>query len=151
MRFRMLGPLELFDSAEWQPLGAAKARAVLAALLVNAGSVVSADQLASELWGDAPPKTAANQVYGYVMRLRRLIGDADGRVLVRRAPGYQLAVAPEDVDAGAFAVLVEQGNSALRDGDPARASDQIAAALALWRGPALQDVPVTPLVEAVAA
>src|SRR5829696_7114073 len=113
MRFRILGPLEVFDGREWQPVGAAKARALLASLLVNPGAVVSADQLGEELWGDAPPKTASNQIYGYVMRMRRLMGDPDGRLLARRAPGYRLAVAPEDVDAGAFTVLAEQGHAAL--------------------------------------
>jgi DNA-binding SARP family transcriptional activator len=151
MRFRVLGPLEVFDGAEWHALGAAKTRALLATLLVNAGSVMSLDQLADELWGDAPPKTAANQVYGYVMRIRRLLGDPDGQLVVRRAPGYQLVVAPEDVDAQTFELQVKRGCAALRDGDPAQAATSLAAALALWRGPALIDVPATPLIEAAVA
>jgi DNA-binding SARP family transcriptional activator len=151
MRFRILGPLETFDGSCWAGLGASKPRTLLATLLINAGSVVSLDQISAELWGESPPKTAANQVYGYVMRLRRLLGDSDGRLLVRRSPGYQLAVAPEEIDSGLFAALVEQGDAALRAGQAHQAAEHLAEALALWRGPALVDVPVTPLVEAATA
>jgi DNA-binding SARP family transcriptional activator len=151
MRFRILGTLEVFDGSGWTGLGAAKSRTLLAALLVNPGGVVSLDQLSAELWREAPPKTAPNQVYGYVMRLRRLLGDPDGRLLVRRAPGYQLAIAADEVDAGRFVSFVESGRAALEAGQPAEAAGHFSAALALWRGPALVDVPVTPLMEASAA
>src|ERR1043165_9092978 len=89
-RFRLLGPLEVLVGDDWRAIGAPKWRSVLAALLIHPGQIVSADTLISEVWGDEPPARAANLVSIYVLRLRRLIGDADNAVLVTRAPGYPL-------------------------------------------------------------
>jgi DNA-binding SARP family transcriptional activator len=59
---------------------------VLAALLIHPGQTVSADTLISEVWRDDPPARAANLISIYVLRLRRLMDDPDGRLLVTRAP-----------------------------------------------------------------
>ncbi|MGD3105593.1 ATP-binding protein [Streptomyces sp. YGL11-2] len=45
------------------------------------------------------------------------------------------------MDLHRFARLVADGTRALRDGDPATAAETLRAALALWRGPALVDLP----------
>jgi len=90
MRFRILGPLEVHTADGWVPIGAAKWRAVLTRLLLNAGQIVSTDALVDELWGDDPPARATNLVSIYVLRLRRFIGDTDGQLLRTRSPGYQL-------------------------------------------------------------
>jgi len=45
-----------------------------AVLLLHANTVVSRDRLIDELWGDAPPKAAANTVQYYVSQLRKLLG-----------------------------------------------------------------------------
>ncbi|MGH3876688.1 MAG: BTAD domain-containing putative transcriptional regulator [Actinophytocola sp.] len=150
MRFRLLGALNVFDGKDWLDVGAAKWRSLLAVLLVRAPDVVSMDQLVLELWGDRPPRTATAQVYGYVLRLRRLLGDHDGRLLRTLAPGYQLAVGPADVDAHLFGAQLERGHEALRAGR-GNAGDVLAQALALWRGPALVDVAPTPLISAEAS
>lgn len=150
MRFRVLGPLEFLDGGEWRNIGAAKWRALLAVLLVEAARVVSVDRIGTELWGDAQPKTVTSQVHGYVARLRRLLGDGAGQLLVTQSPGYRLRIAADDTDAGRFAALVEQGRAALRCGDTGQAASRLTEALALWRGSAFQDVPPTPLVQAEA-
>jgi DNA-binding SARP family transcriptional activator len=150
MRFRLLGPLEVRVGEEWQGIGAPKWRSVLATLLINAGQIVPVDVLIDEVWGDSPPAKAGNLISIYVLRLRRLMADADGSVLVTRAPGYQLRIAAGDSDAQLFETLVDDGRRALAAGDPATAASQLAEALALWRGSPLADVPATPLVEAVA-
>jgi len=150
MRFRLLGPLEVRVGEEWQGIGAPKWRSVLATLLINAGQIVPADVLIDEVWGDSPPAKAGNLISIYVLRLRRLMADADGSVLVTRAPGYQLRIAAGDSDAQRFETLVEDGRRALAAGDPATAASQLAEALALWRGSPLADVPATPLVETAA-
>ncbi len=143
----ILGPLELFDGAGYRWIGAPKRRALLAALAIHRGRVLSIDRICVELWGDTPPRGAPNLVHGYVMRLRRVLGD-HGRLLVTRSPGYQLTVPPDRIDAGRFDQLVTEGLAALDMGRHREASDGLAAALTLWRGPALADVPVTPLVQA---
>src|SRR6202161_3143229 len=109
MKFRLLGPLEVRVGEEWKGSGAPKWRSVLAALLINAGQIVSADALINEVWGDVPPAKAANLISIYVLRLRRLLGDADSSLLVTRAPGYQLRVAAADTDALLFEAVVRDG------------------------------------------
>ena len=149
VRFRILGPLEVRTGQDWGGIGAPKWRSLLAALLINPGQAVSADRLIAELWGDEPPASAPNLLSVYVL-LRRLLGDPEGSVLATRAPGYQLRLAADDLDARSFELSVTQGMQALGAGDPQRASVVLAEALALWRGTALADVPPSPLVTAEA-
>ena len=148
--FRILGPVEAWNGREWAQVSAPKWRMLLATLLLNPGRVVSTGQLVSDLWDDDPPARAGNLVSVYVHRLRRLIGDASGSVLVTRAPGYQMVLRPGDLDAEQFARLAADGRAALAEGDPERAAGLLSAALGLWRGPALADVPASALVSAEA-
>ena len=148
--FRILGPVEVWTGEGWATIGAAKRRSVLAALLAYRGQPVSVDTLTEELWPDGPPANPANLVSIHIYHLRRLIGDAEGRVLVTRAPRYQLVLAPGDLDADRFAALVAAGRRALDDGAPGRAAEVLGEALGLWRGRALADVPASPLVAAEA-
>jgi DNA-binding SARP family transcriptional activator len=150
MRFRLLGPLEIRAGGDWRGIGAPKWRSVLAALLIHPGQIVSADALINEVWGDAPPARAANLISIYVLRLRRLMDDEDSRLLVTRAPGYQLLLTPSDTDALVFESMVRDGRRVFAAGDPQGAASQLTEALALWHGPPLADVPPTPLVEAEA-
>ena len=147
MRFRLLGPLEIRAGEDWLGIGAPKWRSVLAALLINAGQIVPVDTLINEVWGETPPAKAGNLISIYVLRLRRLLGDTDSTLLVTRAPGYLLRLAPGDTDAQVFEALVREGGRAYAAGDPERAAAQLAEALALCHGSPLADVPATTLVE----
>jgi DNA-binding SARP family transcriptional activator/Flp pilus assembly protein TadD len=148
LRFRVLGPLEVWTGQDWSGIGAPKWRALLAVLLLSQGQAVSTDRLIAELWGDHPPDRAANLVSIYVLRLRRVIGDRDGRLLTTRAPGYQLRLQPGELDAEHFQALADQGRKTLAEGDFRTAADVLAEALGLWRGRALADVPPFALVTA---
>ena len=150
MRFRLLGPVEVRVGEDWRGIGAPKWRSVLAALLIHPGQIVSADTLIGELWRDEPPARAANLVSIYVLRLRRLMDDPDGHLLVTRAPGYLLRVAGDDTDALLFEAMVRDGRRAFAAGDPDGAARRLTEALGLWYGRPLADVPPTPLVEAEA-
>jgi DNA-binding SARP family transcriptional activator len=147
---RILGPLEAWTGQDWTGVSAPKLRALLATLLLTPGRLVSTDQLADDLWGESPPARASNQISVYVHHLRRLIGDSESQILVTRAPGYQLVLGPDDLDADRFARLAAQGRAALAAGDHEDAAGLLAQALRLWRGRALADVPATPLVNAEA-
>ena len=147
IKFRLLGPLEVWVDDEWRQINAPKWRSVLAALLINSGQAVSVDTLIDEVWGDASPAKAANLVSIYVLRLRRMLGEDGGKLLVTRAPGYQLRVGPADTDVRQFEAMVRDGRTALTAGDPQRAAGHLAEALALWHGSPLADVPRSPLVE----
>jgi DNA-binding SARP family transcriptional activator/TPR repeat protein len=146
MRFRILGPLEVLSANGWAAISAAKWRSLLACLLLRQGQLVSTEALIFELWGDNPPDTANNLVSIYVHRLRKVIGDVEGRVLVYRAPGYLLRMSPGDLDIDEFESQVAAGRTALTEGDAERAAALFAGALGLWRGPLLADVPPTALV-----
>ncbi len=148
MRYRALGPLRVWDGAGWRPVGAAQPRLLLAILLAEAGRLVSTDRLVDEIWADRPPRTAVNTVHGYVARLRRLLGDRSGQQLVTAAPGYQLLVGAGELDAREFERLADAGQRNLAAGRSGPAGVELAAALALWRGPALADVRPSPAVAA---
>jgi DNA-binding SARP family transcriptional activator/tetratricopeptide (TPR) repeat protein len=146
MRFRILGPLEVLSPEGWTAISAAKWRSLLACLLVRPGQLISTETLIDELWGDSPPGTANNLVSIYVHRLRKVIGDAEGKTLVYRAPGYLLRVSPGDLDLHDFESLTAEGRAALARHEPDRAADLLAEALGLWRGPLLADVPPSSLI-----
>src|ERR671914_95262 len=58
MEFRILGPLEVVEDGRTVDVGAAKQRALLAVLLLNANRVVSRDELIEALWGERAPRGA---------------------------------------------------------------------------------------------
>src|SRR5215211_1345229 len=150
-RFRLLGPLEFFDGQRWSSISAPKQRALLAVLLINANRTVPTDQLLAELWGEQPPASAAGLLAGYVWRLRRCLGDRDGRTLVTRAPGYQLMVPRGATDVHEYEDLIAVGRRSLAAGDLAGAVARLTAALDLWRGGPFADVALVPSVLAESA
>jgi DNA-binding SARP family transcriptional activator/Tfp pilus assembly protein PilF len=140
MRFRVLGPLEVWTGAEWSGISAGKWRSLLACLLLRPGQIVPTETLIDELWGDTPPSTATNLVSIYVHRLRRMIEDPEGRILVHRKPGYLLKVDDDDMDLQRFIALTARGRDALADGDTETAARLLAQSENLWRGTFLADV-----------
>src|SRR5215469_11062342 len=113
MEFRILGPLEVADGDRRLQVGGTRERALLAILLIHAGEVVSADRLIEELWGSDLPGNPSNALQVVVSRVRRALeaSRAPGRwgeLLVTRKPGYQLDVAPGELDAGKFWRLLEE-------------------------------------------
>jgi YVTN family beta-propeller protein len=151
LEFRVLGPIEVSDDGRDLALGGPKQRALLADLVLNAGSIVSTDRLIDDLWADASPPAASHTVETYIARLRRVLRDgARPEVLLTRAPGYLLDAEPGQVDAFRFQQLVKDGTAAAGRGDHEQASALLGAALALWRGPALADVDGAPFAQAAA-
>ena len=140
MRFRILGPLEVLSPDGWTAISAAKWRSLLAALLLRRGQLVPTDSLIDELWGDNPPDTANNLVSIYVHRLKKVLGDAESKALLYRAPGYMLRVSDQDLDSQVFELLVADGRGALAASDAERAAALLGEALGLWRGPLFADV-----------
>ena len=80
-----------------------------------------------------------------------MMDDPQGQILTTRAPGYQLRLGPDDLDAQSFETLAGQGRQALDEGDASRAVALLAEALGLWRGRALDGVPPSDLVLAEAS
>ncbi len=115
---------------------------------MRAGEVVSTDRLIDGLWGGRPPASAGKVLQNAVSQLRRSLGDD---LIVTRAPGYALHVEPEAIDAHRFEALLEEGRSRLAAGEAAGAAVTLRDALALWRGPALDEFAYEPFAEAEAA
>jgi DNA-binding SARP family transcriptional activator len=138
VELRILGPFQAFDdSGREVALPTGRERALLAALVLRRGEVVSVDALVDALWDDAVPSTAVKAVQGYVSHLRRAL-ESDG-TLVTQSPGYVLRVPAEAVDANRFEALAADAWRTLRDDDLKSALVTFERALALWRGPALAD------------
>src|ERR1700733_1527696 len=139
MDFLVLGPLELVVDGDPIRLTARRQRALLAALLLRAGTVVAGDALIEALWGSDPPDSAASVLRLYVSNVRRCL--PPGR-LVTRSPGYVLLVEQGELDAERFEALFADGRRTLSEGNPRLARSLLGRALALWRGPALADLGV---------
>jgi DNA-binding SARP family transcriptional activator len=99
VRFGLLGPLQVVDDAGTaRAVSAPKQRIVLGALLLGAGSVVSAASLAEALWDASPPPNAPTVMRTYVMRLRRVLGPVGTRI-VGRPSGWAVELhSPEELD-----------------------------------------------------
>jgi DNA-binding SARP family transcriptional activator/tetratricopeptide (TPR) repeat protein len=137
LEFCLLGPVVVRRDGLVLPLPRGSQRAVLAALLLNVGRVVSVDELAETLWGATPRLSARATVRNYVKRLRRVLGEDR---IVTMAPGYAIRADPAELDVARFEGLLEAARKAARDASWQRAADQAGSALALWRGEALADV-----------
>src|SRR6478609_4027244 len=135
MNIRVLGTLEASIDRRPVRLGAVKPRSVLAILALHPGEIVTTERLIEGLWGEHPPATAVKLVQLYVSQLRKALTESgDGKAIVTRGHGYELQLAPEDVDARHFERLLAQGHPR--------------EALALWRGPPLDDVAGEPFAAA---
>jgi predicted ATPase/DNA-binding SARP family transcriptional activator len=136
VEYGILGPLELLDDGRPVALSAPKQRALLLCLLLRANEVVSADALIDAVWGERPPSSAAKVVQVYVSQLRRALGEG---AIETRAPGYVMALEPEQLDAARFERLLASGRQAMAAANPALAAALLRRGLDLWRGRPLED------------
>jgi DNA-binding SARP family transcriptional activator len=140
----VLGPLSLVVDGRNRTPSAPKPRQLLAFLILNANRLVRADECIAELWGSHPPKTAMSTLQTHVLYIRQILRNASAdrsHTLVTRNQGYQLKVAAQASDRLRFEHLAQRGREASVTGSFARSSQLLGEALALWRGPALTDVP----------
>lgn len=141
MRFGLLGTLQVHDDDGRRiSVAAARQRALLAALLLRAGSVVPAWELVDLVWDGDPPPRARNTLSSYVMRLRRTLADA-GRRVRSESLGYVIDVADGELDTSRFVTGLHRGLAAAAGADWARTVELLDTALSLWRGEPLADVP----------
>jgi predicted ATPase len=121
----LLGPFEVRnDAGDTLRVAGARLRDLIARLALAGGRPVNTSALVEAVWGNTLPADLPNALQTLVSRARRALGDA--AAVQQSAAGYQLAVAPDDVDALRFERLVATGD--------------IEEGLELWRGPALDDV-----------
>ncbi|GAA2233026.1 hypothetical protein GCM10010360_66600 [Streptomyces nogalater] len=120
-------------------IGSPKVRALLAALLLEPGRVVSVEVLKDALWGGAPPVSAQASLHNHVTRLRRLLDDPERLRAV--PPGYVLRVDHGELDVHVFDARVAEARAAHARRDWPGVLRACAGALALWRGTPLSGLP----------
>ncbi|MBC9717253.1 winged helix-turn-helix domain-containing protein [Streptomyces sp. TRM66268-LWL] len=151
MEFRLLGAVSVATESGELPLGPAKRRSLLAALLLRPNHPVPVGQLTAALWDDEPPARARSVIQGHVSRLRALFAgvDADmfGVELVTQGAAYVLRMPESLLDAHRFEELVALGRSQRA---PADAVAMYQDALSLWQGPALTGAHPSPPLQAAA-
>ncbi|MFD5941972.1 AfsR/SARP family transcriptional regulator [Streptomyces griseus] len=138
MEFRLLGTVSVDTLTGPLPLGPAKRRSLLAALLLSANTPVSIGRLTECLWDDEPPSQARGVIQGHVSRLRALLAGADaaayGVELVTLGDAYVLRAPETLLDSQRFEELLML---AREQRGPADAVLMLKEALSLWQGPAL--------------
>lgn len=128
--FRLLGDIEVHVDGRVIDVGHARQRCVLAVLLVEVNSVVSAAELIDRVWGGHRlPGDPGSALQTYISLLRRALAAGDVRI-IRQGIGYKLAADAASIDVNRFGALVGQA----RDSDDARAVALLEQALRLWRG-----------------
>ncbi|MFI9491995.1 BTAD domain-containing putative transcriptional regulator [Streptomyces halstedii] len=139
MRFQLLGPLSITDGRDVVVLPPSKPTALLAALLIRPGSVVSTDHLRGVVWGEEQPTTAKAALQSCVLRLRRIFAKygIEDQAVVAVAGGYRVQADTETLDLLHFRQLVDRAGTS---GEEAELYT-LRAALALWQGPLLANVP----------
>ncbi len=149
--FLLLGPVEVRNAAGPVAVGGTRSRSVLAALLLDADRVVSIDQIVDAAWGDRPPSSARVQAQNRVSALRRILREAqpDQALISTTGSGYVIHIDDDQLDVRRFARGVEAAAAVTATGDREAACRELALALALWRGPAVDDL-VTPYFQAAA-
>ncbi|HVQ95048.1 MAG TPA: BTAD domain-containing putative transcriptional regulator [Mycobacteriales bacterium] len=141
--FRVLGPVQVWAAGQPVDAGQPRQRGVLAALLIDAGRLVTTETLIDRVWGAAPPARARDALYPNITRIRRVLSEASCRgnqpaPLVRSTGGYLLDIDPDRVDLHRVRRLVDQAR------DPGSAGAQrvlaLRESLALSGGEALVGV-----------
>lgn len=146
VEYRLLGPVEVWSGGRPVEAGQPRQRAVLAALLADAGYVVSYDTMVDRVWGRTPPRDARGTLRVYLSGIRRLLAraaEADLDVamptdLVHRSGGYLIATDRDQVDLHRFRRLVVQARAAGASA-PQRVS-LLREATRLWRGEPLAGI-----------
>jgi DNA-binding SARP family transcriptional activator len=138
VQFRILGPVDVVVDGEPIDLGPRKQRSLFALLLINHNRVVSSDRILDELWGEEADGKE-NALWVYISRLRSALENVSQEpILVTKDHGYSIVIDPELLDAHEFERLAKQGSNLLQ-ADPEAAAGDLTAALAMWRGHALED------------
>lgn len=132
---RLLGPVEVWAGDRRAPLGGVRPLAVLSALVVHLGEVLSTERLVDCVWDERAPATAGALVATHVSAVRRALAQVTPDTVIRtRPPGYVADLDASQIDARRFENLLASGRASVAAGRREEAADLLGEALALWRG-----------------
>jgi DNA-binding SARP family transcriptional activator/tetratricopeptide (TPR) repeat protein len=142
IRFGLLGPVLACHQGTTVAVPAARQRTLLAALLLKPNQAVESDELIDRMWDGAAPAAAAATLRSCVLRLRRALGPVVGERVRTRSPGYSIEIREDaELDLRQFDVLRQRARDAAARLDWTGAAGDLRAALGLWRGAPLEDIP----------
>src|SRR3981081_4675631 len=96
VRIGRLGPFEVRTGGGTAvEVPGVRLRALLAALALEPGRIVTLEELGAWIWGQQPPADEVNALQALVSRLRRML---PGGVIEADSGGYRLAVPPDAVE-----------------------------------------------------
>lgn len=139
LRFEVLGPVRAWRGDREIDLGSPQQRAILAILLLQAGTPASPDQLIAAIWGGAAPRAAVGMIRSYVSRLRHVLDPAH-RAAVIESVGGGYVLRAEDLDLTELQRRLGAAREARRAGDAPAAATALRTALSLWHGTPLAGV-----------
>ena len=135
MQVRLLGPVDVTVDGQARAISGLRRTALVAALALRAGDVVSADLLTEIIWESRPPPGSGQTLQSYVSQLRRFFG---GAAVIRRVPpGYVLDLPGDGTDVGVAQRLIREGTTASSAAEGARV---LREAIGLWRGRPLAEL-----------
>ena len=148
--FGVLGPLTVVLDGHRVAITAAKLRALLALLAAWRNTPVRVSRIVAELWPRDQPDSTTDNLRTYISTLRRLLGPHRGRLAT--CPGaYMLTLHDDELDAAVFEREASGARTEMAAGRLPEAIERYRAALRLWRGEPLQDVPAGPGLSSYAA
>ncbi|GAA2213055.1 transcriptional regulator AfsR [Nonomuraea monospora] len=138
LEIRYLGPWQVLAGDEPVRLAGRRRIGLLARLALDAGRVVHAERLLTDIWGDNSAATATKQLHIVVSKLRQTFAPhITEEIIQTTSNGYRLALDPDRIDAHLFARLAR---SARTSQTPATADALYREALGLWRGEPLAEL-----------
>lgn len=135
MQVRLLGPVDVTVGGQARAVNGLRRKALLAALALHAGDVVSVDRLTDLIWDSRPPRGAGQTLQSHVSQLRGFLGE--GAVIRPVPPGYVLDLPGDGTDVGVARRLIREGTTATNSVEGARV---LREAVALWRGGPLAEL-----------
>ncbi|WSF26707.1 NB-ARC domain-containing protein [Streptomyces sp. NBC_01220] len=145
LRLSVLGPVRAWHGRAPVPLGPVRRQAVLLALALRPGFLVSHEQLLDGVWGERPPKSGRRVLPSYVYALRRTLdpeGAGPAESVIRGEPGgYRFVLDGARLDVADLDEHVDDARRAKGSGDAALAADRLTSALALFDGEPLAGLP----------
>jgi DNA-binding SARP family transcriptional activator/tetratricopeptide (TPR) repeat protein len=141
----LLGPGQVLVDGVPNAVRGVRRTAVLAALALQPGQLISLGRLVDIVWGEVPPPAAVSTLRSHVSFLRSVLGTPG--VLVARSSGYVLDIGDQGTD---FQVAERLITRAAGEPDPRGREVVLRDALALWRGRPLGELADLPWFDAQA-